>query len=665
MGTAISHTWRASVRAIALAALLLTVFSHPSAARHQALDQGQEVFRQLTQKALSEGTVPVILRLAVPGIDALSAASAAVPGQDVSRLQAERRDVADAALRNAIETSADRLLSALQGTSFTLNNRYTSIPFLALRVSPAALDVLRRSPEVAGIEEDVATRLIAPRPETPPVEAKDLPKLDGTVNLVGAATAWSWGFTGSGWYVAILDTGIRSTHQFFAGKSIVEACFAKGQDGVGGAGDCPNGQSTQTGTGSAAHHPSNYDGFDHGTHVAGIAAGKSGSLAGIAKDASIIAVQVFSKMSAAACDDPAPCVTSWSSDTLAALDWVYSVRGSYRVASANLSLGGGRYSSACDSDSRRSAVEALRNAGIATAIAAGNDGWCGSVSSPGCISSAVGVGASTDADNQSSFSNWHPSLVRLFAPGSSIYSSTGTSNTSYASWSGTSMATPHVAGAWALMKQVVSNGSVTDFLNAFRTTGVNLTSTCDSRRTPIPRFRVDRAIATLVRYQLTLRSSAFGTTDPPPGSHFYAPGTLAMITPIPESNAAFVSWSGSASGSANPLSLLMDGDKTVAASFQFIHPPGATGRQVINRSFSQGEYINVLTWTANAANQGLTISKYRIYTMTGGTRTLLVELPASQSEYPHRHVAPGAAQYTIAAVTHDNREGAPALVAIQ
>ena len=109
----------------------------------------------------------------------------------------------------------------------------------------------------------------------------------------------------------------------------------------------------------------------------------------------------------------------------------------------------------------------------------------------------------------------------------------------------------------------------------------------------------------------------------------------------------------------------MDGDKTVAASFQFIHPPGATGRQVINRSFSQGEYINVLTWTANAANQGLTITKYRIYTMAGGTRTLLVELPASQSEYPHRHVTPGAAQYTIAAVTHDNREGAPALVAIQ
>ena len=78
------------------------------------------------------------------------------------------------------------------------------------------------------------------------MEATDLPQLDGTVNLVGAATAWSWGFTGSGWYVAILDTGIRSTHQFFAGKSIVEACFAKGADGVGGAGDCPNGQSTQT-----------------------------------------------------------------------------------------------------------------------------------------------------------------------------------------------------------------------------------------------------------------------------------------------------------------------------------------------------------------------------------------------------------------------------------
>ncbi|MDO8835440.1 MAG: S8 family serine peptidase, partial [Vicinamibacterales bacterium] len=424
----------------------------------QAQDRGPEVAR-LMQKALAEGTVPVIVRLSVAGLDALTTASAAATDHGgVGGRQLAQQQAADALLTRAIDGAADQLLRTLPHESWAVNNRYASVPFLALRVSADALTSLYASPVMAGVEEDVRVELIAPEPLATTATGAETPHLDGTVDLVGASTAWRWGFTGAGWYIAILDTGIRPSHEFFAGKTIVEACFSKGADGTAGAGDCPNGQSTQTGAGSAAHHPSSYAGWDHGTHVAGIAAGNAGSLSGIARHASLIALQVFSRQPASSCSSGVPCVSSWNSDSLAALDWIYTNRGSYRTASANMSLGGGLYTSPCDGDSRKAAIDQLRNAGIATAIAAGNDGACGRLSAPGCISSAIAVAASTDADNQASFSNWHTSMVGLFAPGASVRSATGASDTSYASWNGTSMATPHVAGAWALMKQVVSNG---------------------------------------------------------------------------------------------------------------------------------------------------------------------------------------------------------------
>ncbi len=71
-------------------------------------------------------------------------------------------------------------------------------------------------------------------------------------------------------------------------------------------------------------------------------------------------------------------------------------------------------------------------------------------------------------------------MQKLFAPGVSIYSSTGDSDNSYESWDGTSMATPHVAGAWALIKQAIPGGSVTDILTALQSTGESINTTCSS-----------------------------------------------------------------------------------------------------------------------------------------------------------------------------------------
>jgi hypothetical protein len=109
----------------------------------------------------------------------------------------------------------------------------------------------------------------------------------------------------------------------------------------------------------------------------------------------------------------------------------------------------------------------------------------------------------------------------------------------------------------------------------------------------------------------------------------------------------------------------MDSDKSLYAHFRYIYAPIATGRKVLNRTFSQAEYINILSWQANPSNDGLDITKYRIYQMSGATATLLVELASSKLEYYHRKAGQPSIQYAIRAVTRSGREGAPALVTVQ
>ena len=335
--------------------VLFLVFLLTAAADNAVVQKDYASFANLRETAADKGSVRVIVKLNVPGIDKLTAASTRFSTVLPGREAAWGGSSADMELRQAIMHTTDSVLYNLSGVEYELNQTYSFIPYVALRVSEEALSVLEALPEVLGIEEDKPIKLppLERGKETPntaagagsPSEGPDNPLLDNTVSIVGADTAWGMGYTGSGWYVAILDTGIRSTHEFFTGKTIVEACYAKGEDGASGAGDCPNGNSTMTGAGSAAHYPSTYDGYDHGTHVTGIAAGNYGTLYGIAKDANIIAVQVFSKFSDCYTNPgDQPCVMSWSSDCLAGLNYIYSIRGSYSIAATNMSLGGSSYS---------------------------------------------------------------------------------------------------------------------------------------------------------------------------------------------------------------------------------------------------------------------------------------------------------------------------------
>lgn len=314
------------------------------------------------------------------------------------------------------------------------------------------------------------------------LDAVHRPTLLESVPQVGADTAHANGYDGDGIAVVVIDTGIDADHPMFGTRVVEEACFS-------GAGDCPNAGVQMLGAGAAA--PCALPGCDHGTHVAGIAAGDAdtGPLVGLAPRAELIAINVFSDIDGEA--------GAYTSDLIAAMQHVLALDAFYDIAAVNLSLGGGLFTSnqACaqDSPSQLSAVGQLRSAGIATIAAAGNDGTTNALASPGCLANVISVGSVGDADGVSSFSN-SASFLTLLAPGESIQSAAVGGGLRNAS--GTSMATPHVAGAFAAIREAVPTATVDQIQNALLLTGEPITDGRNGETTQ--RLRVDAAIAMLL-----------------------------------------------------------------------------------------------------------------------------------------------------------------------
>nr|BFE83136.1 hypothetical protein GCM10020093_057370 [Planobispora longispora] len=174
----------------------------------------------------------------------------------------------------------------------------------------------------------------------------------------------------------------------------------------------------------------------HGTHVAGIAAGKSFNAQygdGVAPGAKILSIQVFSRFNGEKeCGEgEAPCVMAYDSSILQGLNYVLQKSSSRKFAAANLSLGGGRFTEHCDTAQDgapyKTVIDALAAKGVATVIAAGNEEYDHEVSHPGCVSSAVTVGATDNADAVAGFSN-RGKLLDLFAPGVEIVSAIPSQN---------------------------------------------------------------------------------------------------------------------------------------------------------------------------------------------------------------------------------------------
>jgi hypothetical protein len=165
---------------------------------------------------------------------------------------------------------------------------------------------------------------------------------------------------------------------------------------------------------------------------------------------------------------------------------------------------------------------------------------------------------------------------------------------------------------------------------------------------------------------LTVQSSAGGSTIPAPGEHIYAQGTEVTLTAIPDDHYRFSHWSGDASGTANPVTITMSSDLSVNASFvRIIYPPSNfTAQKVLNRSLSQAEYINVLSWQADPNN--VNIVKYRIYQIEGESKSLLVELNSNTFHYWHRRVEKDKQYvYSICAVNEEDKESDSADITVQ
>ena len=375
--------------------------------------------------------------------------------------------------RAAITHAADAALARIGAGSRSELRRYQVLPLLALEVSPRELAELAEAPEVLAIEAD----------------RQNWPSLSQSVPFVGGDLNVAAGWDGAGSAVVVLDTGVESSHPFFEGRVVAEACFSNGRD-------CPNGHATQFGTGAAA--PCDYGTLCyHGTHVAGIVAGRNAIRHGIAPGASLIAIQIGSEFTGSGCGTAgSPCVTLYDSDAIAALDYVAdTLSGVWNIASVNMSFGSTSTwssESACDSANGafKVATEAVRALGVAPVAAAGNGAVTTSISSPACLSGVIGLGATGDtSDGIWSGSNSGPPLD-LLAPGISISSSV--LGGGYSSHGGTSMASPHVAGAFAVLHQADPAASVSTLKTALESTGVPVT---DSRNGLVrPRLQMDAAV---------------------------------------------------------------------------------------------------------------------------------------------------------------------------
>ncbi|MEU2538787.1 S8 family peptidase [Streptomyces iakyrus] len=282
---------------------------------------------------------------------------------------------------------------------------------------------LAADPAVASVVQNRTFSITGTQPSPPSwgldrIDQKSLP-LNSSYTYPDSA--------GEGVTAYVIDTGVRITHGDFGGRA------SYGYDAV------DNDNTAQ-------------DGHGHGTHVAGTVAG---SAYGVAKKAKVVGVRVLNNSG-----------QGTTAQVVAGIDWV--ARNAVKPAVANMSLGGPG-DTAIDT--------AVRNAitsGVTFVVAAGNESTNASTRSPARVTEAVTVGATTSSDAKASYSNYG-TVLDLFAPGSSITSAWSTSDSATNTISGTSMASPHVAGAAALhlaANPTATPAQVSAALTSAATTGV-------------------------------------------------------------------------------------------------------------------------------------------------------------------------------------------------
>ena len=377
-----------------------------------------------------------------------------------------------------IKAARSEVLSRLQADDFELIRKFDNVSGFAGMANPEAIVTLASHPLVWRIDTDVG----------------------GSGNLVEGlalsnfAVRKARGFSGQGVTVAVLDSGYDSDHPDLADSLVREQCFCSVDPDLSEPPCCPDGTSTQSGTGAAV------DDNGHGTHVAGIITG-NGVLApeGGAPDADIVAIKVLDENNEFCC----------VSDVTAALDWIIS--SAPEVDLVNMSLGtNARFAADCDTvyswtEMLGQAIDTLKTRGVSVFVSSGNSGSGVDMQAPACIANAISVGAvwdsdvgsrtllgctdsNTAADTVACFSN-SSTTTDIFAPGAFITSSGLGGFT--ATYAGTSQASPMVAACAALLLEESPNLGPVSIEAALKQSDVMVTDTTNGLSFP----RLDCAVA--------------------------------------------------------------------------------------------------------------------------------------------------------------------------
>ena len=399
-------------------------------------------YSDLAEKAEQEGKVRVIIK-----IDTAFQAEGLLSNAQETSSQ-----------RDQISSSQQLVLGELSSEGLERVKTFETIPYMALDIDQDNLQALIESENVAGIWEN-----------------KPMPlSLAETVPQIHADKSREAGFDGSGWAIAVLDSGVQSDHVFLQDKVIAEACFSSNVMGVDENNDpiemsrssCTGGVETLMGEGSAQNCPESVTHCGHGTTMAGIAAGKSDfGLYGVSPEAEIISIKVVSEFQVPYCSEYGnfgPCALAWNDDILSGLEYVLWLHNntSINIAAVNLSMGDGYYPSACDDEFPflKDAVDNLRSVGIATIAAVGDDRYSDGINAPACISSVISAGYDSYMANIG---------ADLYAPGE--LDIVPVPENDFSMSRGTSASAAHVSGAWASMRQRYPEASVTEILDLLET----------------------------------------------------------------------------------------------------------------------------------------------------------------------------------------------------
>lgn len=374
---------------------------------------------------------------------------------------------------------------------------------------------------------------------------------------IGAQSAWAQGHTGAGVRLAILDSGINTGHLEFTGR--IAECHTE-----------------IVGT-------TCIDGTGHGTHVAGLAGaeGKAPGAKGVAPGVSLLTDKI---------SDPDPTdIWEFEDRMKAGIEW--AVANQARVISISVGWGPLYVTSPnCDSSfpELAASINSAVAAGVIVVAAAGNFGEIGNppredpnrTVSPGCISDVIAVGAVDSADQRASFSSFGTFMTDhgLVAPGVHLlspwieggnYGDCDEGAGSYAWCTGTSMATPLVAGTIALMLSKNPSLSVSTIKSILFSTTVCTQSPCPN--VYVGKGRIDAGAAVnATGYSLTISADeSRGTTNPTPGMYLYPAGTEVTVVANPNNECYwFSSWS--LDGETyfdNPITVYMDRNHSLVAAF--------------------------------------------------------------------------------------------------